>query len=255
MGTSHCKPSVKNVKSFIQVRVPGKKKVVCKSLFKYIIYIVFSCLFVLISKESSNGISQVMTFNGSLDKRFGQLILASASPRRAQILSQIGFSFTVIPSTVEEVFDDHDPIEVSRDLALKKASEVARSYPEQIVIGADTVVYLDRQILGKPVSADDACTMLRTLSGKTHEVFTAFALVHRNKNRQIVEVERTEVTFRQLSEDDILSYVRSGEPMDKAGAYGIQDRSAVFVERINGDFYNVVGLPVSKLYACLQKEF
>ena len=196
-----------------------------------------------------------MTKNGSLGQRFGLIILASASPRRAKILSQIGFNFNVVPSTVEEIFNHHDPVEVSKDLALKKAAEIAERHPDNIVIGADTVVFLDQKILGKPVSDEDACEMLRTLSAKTHEVYTAFAIVHKSKNKQIVDIERTEVTFRALGEEEIAEYVRSGEPMDKAGAYGIQDRSAVFVHKIVGDFYNVVGLPIARIYTCLQNQF
>jgi septum formation protein len=196
-----------------------------------------------------------MTNNGSLGQRFGLIILASSSPRRAKILSQIGFNFKVVPSTVEEVFNHHDPVEVSKDLALKKAAEIAERHPDNIVIGADTVVFLDKKILGKPVSDEDAYEMLRTLSAKTHEVYTAFAIVHKSTNKQMVDIERTEVTFRALSEEEIAEYVRSGEPMDKAGAYGIQDRSAVFVNKIVGDFYNVVGLPIARIYACLQNQF
>lgn len=193
--------------------------------------------------------------NGYFDQRFGSIILASASPRRAQILSQIGFNFKVIPSTIEEIFANHDPIEVAKDLALKKANEVAESYPGSIVIGADTIVFLNNRIFGKPVSDSEAEEMLRSLSGNTHLVYTAFAIVQKKTNKQVVDIETTEVTFRNLSNDEIYSYVRSGSPMDKAGAYGIQDQSAVFVERINGDFYNVVGLPISKIYTYLQKQF
>lgn len=196
-----------------------------------------------------------MLNNGSLEQRFGQIILASASPRRAQILSQIGFSFKTIPSAVEEIVTDHDPVEVAKDLALKKADDIAENYPDQIVIGADTVVFVDKRILGKPATEEDAQAMLRILSGRTHIVYTAFAIVHKLKKKKVVGIESTEVTFRNLAEQDIIRYVDSGSPMDKAGAYGIQDQSAVFVESIHGDFYNVVGLPISKIYACLQDQF
>ena len=196
-----------------------------------------------------------MLNNGSLEQRFGQIILASASPRRAQFLSQIGFSFKTIPSAVEEIVTDHDPVEVAKDLALKKADDIAENYPDQIVIGADTVVFVDKRILGKPATEEDAQAMLRILSGRTHIVYTAFAIVHKLKKKKVVGIESTEVTFRNLAEQDIIRYVDSGSPMDKAGAYGIQDQSAVFVESIHGDFYNVVGLPISKIYACLQDQF
>lgn len=196
-----------------------------------------------------------MLQHGYFDQRFGLIILASASPRRAQILSQIGFNFKVVPSSVEEVFTNHDPIEVAKDLALRKANEVADKHPESIVIGADTIVFLKNKILGKPTSEAEAADMLKKLSGNTHVVYTAFAIIQKSENKQFVDLETTEVTFRNLSNEEINSYVESGSPMDKAGAYGIQDQSAVFVEKINGDFYNVVGLPISKIYSYLQKKF
>lgn len=196
-----------------------------------------------------------MLKNGSLEQRFGQIILASASPRRAQILSQIGFHFRTIPSAVEEIVTNHDPVAVAKGLALKKAEEIADNYPDQIVIGADTVVHVADRILGKPATEGDAQEMLRMLSGKTHMVYTAFAIVHKLKQKEVVDIESTEVTFRNLAEQDIIRYVESGAPMDKAGAYGIQDQSAIFIESIRGDFYNVVGLPISKIYACLQEQF
>ena len=144
---------------------------------------------------------------------------------------------------------------MAKDLALKKADDIAENYPDQIVIGADTVVFVDKRILGKPATEEDAQAMLRILSGRTHIVYTAFAIVHKLKKKKVVGIESTEVTFRNLAEQDIIRYVDSGSPMDKAGAYGIQDQSAVFVESIHGDFYNVVGLPISKIYACLQDQF
>ncbi|MBL7958762.1 septum formation inhibitor Maf [bacterium] len=196
-----------------------------------------------------------MLQHGYFDQRFGLIILASASPRRAQILSQIGFNYKVVPSSIEEIFTNHDPVEVAKELAMNKAKEVAESYPESIVIGADTIVFLNNQILGKPASEAEAIAMLRSLSGNTHVVYTAFAIIQKSMNKQIVDLETTEVTFRNLSDEEIRLYVRSGSPMDKAGAYGIQDQSAVFVEKITGDFYNVVGLPISKIYDYLQSRF
>ncbi|KAB2879579.1 septum formation inhibitor Maf [bacterium] len=196
-----------------------------------------------------------MLQHGYFDQRFGLIILASASPRRAQILSQIGFNYKVVPSSIEEIFTNHDPVEVAKELALNKAKEVAEIYPESIVIGADTIVFLNNQILGKPASEAEAIDMLRSLSGNTHVVYTAFAIIQKSVNKQVVDLEATEVTFRNLSDEEIRLYVRSGSPMDKAGAYGIQDQSAVFVEKIIGDFYNVVGLPISKIYDYLQSQF
>ncbi|MBL7996362.1 septum formation inhibitor Maf [bacterium] len=196
-----------------------------------------------------------MLQHGYFDQRFGLIILASASPRRAQILSQIGFNFKAVPSSIEETFTNHDPVQVARELAMNKAKEVAEIYPESIVIGADTIVFLNNQILGKPASEAEAIDMLRSLSGNTHVVYTAFAIIQKCVNKQIVDFETTEVTFRNISDEEIGVYVRSGSPMDKAGAYGIQDQSAVFVQKITGDFYNVVGLPISKIYHYLQSQF
>lgn len=193
--------------------------------------------------------------NADFDKKFGLLILASASPRRAQILSQIGLNFKVVPSSVEEVFTSHDPIAVAQELALQKAKDVAENYPDHIVIGADTVVFLEKKILGKPASVTEAIEMLKFLSGRTHLVYTAFALIQKSKRKEVVDIETTEVTFRELFDDEISAYANSTAPLDKAGAYGIQDQSAVFVEKINGDFYNVVGLPISKIYSHLRNHF
>jgi len=178
------------------------------------------------------------------------IILASRSPRRIHLLHQIGLSFTVQESGV----DEHIPVgiapeEVVRRLSLEKASRVAERLHDGIVIGADTIVVLDGKILGKPSSKGEAISMLSKLGGKTHTVFTGFALIDVESQKSYVDYEKTEVTFRGLSNEEIESYVESGSPMDKAGAYGIQDDyGAVFVERINGCFYTVVGFPLSKFY-------
>ncbi len=193
--------------------------------------------------------------NKFLRDRFGQIILASASPRRAEIMKQVGFDFRVIPSRIEENFFQSDPLKTATELAFQKAAEVAERFPDHIVIGADTVVYLDDRTLGKPRNETDAAEMLRFLSGKTHQVYTGFAILHREKNKRITDVETTHVTFRKLLQEEIDNYIASGAPLDKAGAYGIQDEGAVFVERIDGDFYNVAGLPVTKIYMALQKSF
>jgi septum formation protein len=193
--------------------------------------------------------------NEFLRQRFGKIILASASPRRANILKQVGFDFQVISSDVEEVFVSGDPVECAKELASRKASVVAERFSDRIVIGADTIVYLENRILGKPQNADEASAMLEFLSGRTHHVYTAFTLLQKSKNVEVTDVEMTEVTFRQLLPDEIKHYIASDAPLDKAGAYGIQDESAVFVERINGDFYNVVGLPITKIYSALHRFF
>ncbi len=178
------------------------------------------------------------------------IILASRSPRRIHLLHQIGLSFTVQESGVDEhIPDGVAPEEAVRRLSLEKANRVAERLYEGIVIGADTIVVLDGKILGKPSSKEEAISMLSNLGGRTHTVFTGFALIDVESKRSYVDYEKTEVTFRRLSKEEIETYVESGSPMDKAGAYGIQDDyGAVFVERINGCFYTVVGFPLSKFY-------
>jgi septum formation protein len=179
------------------------------------------------------------------------IVLASRSPRRIHLLRQIGIPFTVEESGVDENFaEGNSPETIVRELSLEKAKKVAERIGSGIVIGADTIVVLNGAILGKPSSREDAMRMLRLLAGKTHTVFTGFALVDVKTGKSLVDYERTEVTFRELAEKEIEQYVDSGSPMDKAGAYGIQDDyGAVFVEKINGCFYTVVGFPLSKFYS------
>ena len=184
---------------------------------------------------------------------FHQIILASQSPRRAALLHQLGLRFEVVESGV----DEPDRLEgepatdwVQRSSALK-AQAVARAYPEAVVIGADTAVIADDDALGKPQDAEEAERMLDLLSGRTHHVLTGVT-VSGPAGRSRSACERTEVTFRSLSPEEIRAYVRSGEPMDKAGAYGIQGRAAVFVTRIAGCYFNVVGLPLALLAEMLE---
>ena len=183
------------------------------------------------------------------------IILASRSPRRIHLLRQIGFSFTVEESGVDEQIPDGiAPEEAVRRLSLEKANRVAERLDDGIVIGADTIVVLDGKILGKPSSKEEAIVMLSNLSGRAHTVFTGFALVDVNSKKSYVDYERTKVTFRRLGNEEIEDYVESGSPMDKAGAYGIQDDyGAVFVEKIDGCFYTVVGFPLSKFYTSWNK--
>ena len=184
------------------------------------------------------------------------IILASQSPRRIQLLRQIGWNPAVMPCDVPEVFDPgRTPVENVKDLALKKAGCVAREVKEGVIIGADTIVVLDGEMLGKPADAEDAVRMLQRLSGKTHTVYTGIALLDAASGRTMVDVEATQVTFRDIPEDEIREYVAGGSPMDKAGAYGIQDDyGAVFVTRIQGCYYNVMGLPLATLHSRM-KEF
>ncbi len=183
------------------------------------------------------------------------LILASQSPRRKILLKQIGLTFTVRPSHVpEDVLDHEAPEHNAKRIALSKAVEIAKQVRRGIVIGADTIVVLGDRILGKPRTPDEAKEMLRSLSGKMHTVYTGFALIDARTQRKTVQVEKTKVWFRKLSRIEIADYVASGSPMDKAGAYGIQDDyGAVFVKRVEGCFYNIVGFPLTKFYMTLQK--
>ncbi|UCH33195.1 MAG: septum formation inhibitor Maf [Armatimonadota bacterium] len=185
------------------------------------------------------------------------IILASASPRREALLKQIGLPFRVEPSGVSEEKAQRpgDPASFVEQAALAKAEDVAARVRDGLVLGADTVVVVGGRVLGKPTSAAEAREMLASLSGVTHDVYTGLALVQvedGSVRRRRTAHEATRVTFRRLSRDDIEGYVATGEPMDKAGAYGIQGRGAVLVERIEGCYSNVVGLPVARLVEMLR---
>lgn len=184
-------------------------------------------------------------------------ILASQSPRRRKLLRQIGISFIHISPNVDEtVTENLTPEELVEHLALKKAASVAERKPNALILGADTLVVSRGLILGKPQGAFEAADMLRQLSGSTHIVHTGMALVHNQSKRIVSVVESTEVTFGRLTETEISNYVKTGAPLDKAGAYGIQDDlGALFIERIHGDYYNVVGLPLRRLYTLFRKHF
>lgn len=184
------------------------------------------------------------------------LVLASRSPRRRNLLRQIGLRFESIASDVDETIDmPVSPEEHVTILAERKARDVALRLTGSVVIGADTIVVHDDEIIEKPTSEADAVRILQRLSGQRHDVYTGFSLVEVPGMRTLTRSERTKVWFRRLETDEIISYVQSGSPMDKAGAYGIQDDfGAVFVRKIVGDFYNVMGLPLSSFY-CSLKEF
>lgn len=183
------------------------------------------------------------------------IYLASKSPRRRKLLNLLGLNFTAISVDLhEEVLDGEHPIQTVKRLALHKMDEAVKKVKNGIVITADTIVVLDKEIIGKPKNKKDAEKILKKLSGKTHTVYTGFAIYNSQKDNLLIEYEKTMVTFRKLTTKEIKDYILSGSPMDKAGAYGIQDDfGAVFVRKINGCYYNVVGLPLSKLYSSLQK--
>lgn len=185
------------------------------------------------------------------------LVLASQSPRRRQLLERLHVPFTVQPSAVDETLPAGLAPEAAVEaLARQKAHAVAQEHPGALTLGADTIVVLDRTVLEKPADAAEASAMLRRLSGRTHTVFTGLALVHPASGRDAEAHEATEVTFAALSEAEIEAYVATGSPLDKAGAYGIQDDlGALFVAGIHGDYYNVVGLPLHRLYRVLREHF
>ena len=184
-----------------------------------------------------------------------KLILATASPRRVQILRDAGFTFQIISSAVDEtVLEGESPQDLVRRLAQQKARLVAaRAVGPAIVVGADMVVVADRQMLGKPGSADEARAMLQLLSGRTHTVYTGLALIRLPDEASRLGLESTQVTFEPMSPNDISSYVASGEPFDKAGAYAIQGRGGRYISRIEGCYFNVVGLPLARLCHLLRE--
>lgn len=186
-----------------------------------------------------------------------RLILASRSPRRRELLRRAGFEFELRPSSVEEVpAPGEAPEAFARRAAHDKALEVAASVaPDVLVLGADTVVVANHEILGKPADPHDAARMLQLLSGATHRVITGVCLVRAPNHVEALAHETTFVTFRPLEEDEIQSYLASGEPFDKAGAYGIQGLASKFVTRVEGCYFNVVGLPVALVYALLKPFF
>ena len=180
-----------------------------------------------------------------------KIILASASPRRRELLTQAGVRFEVVVSDAKEEITKSDPSQVVEELAFIKAKAVAGLMQEQAaVIGADTVVAVDGEILGKPGNEAQAFEMLTKLQGRTHQVFTGVAVIVKDVDKEEVHIfsEKTDVTMFPMEPGEIRDYIATGEPMDKAGAYGIQGRAAVYVEKIQGDYNNVVGLPIARLY-------
>lgn len=192
-----------------------------------------------------------------------RIILGSGSPRRKELLEQIGVEFEIRTSDKDEVYESTVPTEIVQELALMKAGNVAMELEEQegnvadtIVIGADTVVVHENKILGKPADEEDAFRMLKSLSGDTHQVYTGVALLVYGEDGEVKEIchaEKTEVFVHEMSDREIKNYIASGEPMDKAGAYGIQGKFAAYIDKIEGDYYNVVGLPVAYVYQQLKE--
>ena len=184
-----------------------------------------------------------------------KLILASASPRRKELLAKTGLSFDIIPAKGEETITKIIPAEVVMELSLQKAKEIADLQTEDcIVIGADTIVAKGDTIMGKPKDEADAFRMLDMISDDCHQVYTGVTIIRTGERAEIITfAEKTDVYLYPISEKDIRAYIESGDPMDKAGAYGIQGDFAVHVKGIQGDYYNVVGLPIGRVYQELQR--
>jgi nucleoside triphosphate pyrophosphatase len=185
-----------------------------------------------------------------------QIVLASSSPRRKELLEKIGVTFTVDPSTCEEVITDTNPAKVVLSLSHQKAYDVESKYDEAIIIGADTIVSKDNQILGKPKDREDAFRMLQLLQGDIHQAYTGVTVIHKTKEetKEYSFYSSSDVSFYSMTEEQIYSYINSGEPMDKAGSYGIQGKSAIFIKEIKGDYNTIVGLPIAMLYQTLLSE-
>lgn len=188
-----------------------------------------------------------------MDQPANKLILASGSPRRREIMAAAGLSFTICPAAIDETMDlSIDPALSVQLLAARKAAAVAKN-ADGIVIGADTIVVYENEILGKPRDAADAFSMLSKLSGKTHSVLTGIALIRTEDGKMRTHCEETRVTFRTLSKEEIYAYIETGEPMDKAGAYGIQGKGGALAEKVEGDMQNVIGLPIGALCHLLKE--
>ena len=184
-----------------------------------------------------------------------KLILASNSPRRRDLLAQAGLTFSVIPSDVDEQrVTISDPDDFVRTLAESKATDISEKHPDSWIIGADTIVCTEQQILGKPDSKEAARDMLRRLSGKTHQVYTGYCICCKSTGRLFTDVVKTDVRFKIISDAEIEWYIQTGEPFDKAGGYGIQGIGSVLVKSINGSYTNVVGLPVCEVMSFLIEE-
>jgi len=180
-----------------------------------------------------------------------ELILASCSPRRREMFALIGLDYKVIPSDADENIPPCSPDKFVEELSLRKAAAVKKHHPGACVVGSDTIVAIDGEIIGKPVNEEDAFRILSRLSGNTHTVYTGLAVLTDDSTEVLHDCTR--VTFAKLSEQEIRDYIASGEPMDKAGAYGIQGPAGVFVERVEGCYFTVIGLPLPKLYQALER--
>jgi septum formation protein len=185
-----------------------------------------------------------------------QIVLASSSPRRKEILEGLGVQFKVISSDIEETVNEElSPPEIAKQLAYLKAKDISNKISgDYVVIGADTIVEYNK-VLGKPKSTEDAYHMLKLLSGQVHRVITGFAIIDCFNQKEFIDYDCTNVYFNKLTDEQIQKYIATGEPMDKAGAYGIQGKASLFVSKIEGDYFNIVGLPMFKLGVALHNYF
>jgi len=185
----------------------------------------------------------------------GKLVLASSSPRRQELMEMMRLDFTIVPSKIEEEeYSGLKPVDLVRELARAKAEEVAELVEEAVVVGSDTIVVLDGVVIGKPVDQSEAVKMLKKMQDRQHTVITGLAVCDSSSGKASVDYDKTEVFMMPMSEKDISSYVNTGEPMDKAGAYGIQGIGGAFIEKIVGSYFTVMGLPIHKL-AVMLKEY
>ena len=187
-----------------------------------------------------------------------KFILASKSPRRKELLAILGLEFEIMESSADEsvISKDIPPEIYVQELAMIKSTSVAACVEKNsLVIGADTVVVADGKIIGKPKDSDEAYAMLSSFSKSSHKVYSGISVTDSSNGRTVTDWCETEVFFNEITPDEIKNYINTYKPYDKAGAYGIQEYASVFIEKINGDFFNVVGLPLSKLYGLLKKEF
>ncbi|MGB9678711.1 MAG: nucleoside triphosphate pyrophosphatase [Thermoanaerobacteraceae bacterium] len=183
-------------------------------------------------------------------------ILASGSPRRKELLDSLGLSFKIVKSDINEQSKEFEPSKYVMDIAYKKTYSVANSIKEEsIVLGADTIVVIDNEILGKPQDEKRAFLMLKKLSGKMHKVYTGLSIVRTPDLKYVNDFSETKVWIKKLDNEEILRYIKTGECLDKAGAYAIQGFGALIVEKIEGDYFNVVGFPLSKLSSLLKDNF
>lgn len=185
-----------------------------------------------------------------------KIILASSSPRRKEILEMVGLKFEIDPSNYEEVLDQNlNPSDLAEKLSLGKAQGVAKRHANSIIIGADTVAFVNGKNIGKPHIKENAIKILTELSGKKHLIVTGFTIIDTEIGKKVTRSVKTNVYFRSLTSEEINEYVDTGEPLDKGGAYAIQGKGSLLIEKIEGDYFNVVGLPISKVVEVLKTEF